>query len=258
MKTRLLIIIGIIALVLVSTFSYLQWGTNPSQLHCMFNPCSIELGGRPNLEDYPFGLTGPAMNQETCNNFVISQWQPTVEYREMVQQFLEICIQRGFMTYDLVERGKIADNFTFGPIQTATISAGGDIEKTIKILEEMYGKETIENLEETYEANHIKSIIHVDVDKEEYHTDDVIIISGYVEGIVSNTELNIIVRNPLMNMVSVSQVTISEDGMFTESLSIGGPLWEQNGIYSVSVQYGKATDHTDFLYLSDLESDDLL
>ncbi|MCV0409615.1 hypothetical protein [Nitrosopumilus sp.] len=47
MKTRLLIIIGIIVLVSVSFFSYLQWGTGtPSQLHCMFNKCGIELGGR--------------------------------------------------------------------------------------------------------------------------------------------------------------------------------------------------------------------
>ena len=64
MKTRSLIsIIVIITIILVSVLSYLQWGTgSPSQLHCMFNPCSIELGGRPNLEDYPFGLTGPTMN----------------------------------------------------------------------------------------------------------------------------------------------------------------------------------------------------
>lgn len=89
-------------------------------------------------EDYPFGLTGPTMNQETCNDFVISQWQPRVEYREMVQQFLEICIQRGFLTHELVERGKIADNFTMGPIQSAQTLAEGDIEKTIEILEETY------------------------------------------------------------------------------------------------------------------------
>jgi len=88
--------------------------------------------------DFPYGETGPMMNQETCDNFVISQWQPTVEDREMVQQFLEICIQREFMTTELVERGKVADNFTMGPIQSASTSAEGDIEKTIKILEEMY------------------------------------------------------------------------------------------------------------------------
>lgn len=88
--------------------------------------------------DYPFGSAGPMMNQETCNDFVISQWQPKVEDREMVQQFLEICIQREFLTSELVERGKIADNFTMGPIQLAQTLAEGDIEKTIKILEEMY------------------------------------------------------------------------------------------------------------------------
>ncbi len=175
----------------------------------------------------------------------------------MVQQFLEICIQREFVTPELVERGKIADNFTMGPIQSARTSAGGDIEKTIEILEEVHREQTIENLKETHD-DYINSTVHVSVDKEDYHTDDVVIISGYVQGIMSNTELNITIHNPLMDAVFVSQVTISEDGTFTESLSIGGPLWEQNGIYSVFAQYGTATDRTDFLYLSDLELDDLL
>lgn len=89
-------------------------------------------------ENYPFGLTGPEMSQQNCNDYVISQWQPRVKDREMVQQFLEICIQRGFMTHELVERGKVADNFTMGPIQSAQTLAKGDIEKTIEILEEMY------------------------------------------------------------------------------------------------------------------------
>ncbi|MGY5149544.1 MAG: hypothetical protein ACW9W3_05725 [Candidatus Nitrosopumilus sp. bin_68KS] len=217
----------------------------------------VERGWTEN-ESNLFDLTGRVMNQDTCNNFVISQWQPTVEGREMVKQFLEICIQNGFTTPELVERGKIADNFTYGPIQTAKNSAEGDIEKTIKILEEMYVEKTIENLENTHEEDHIKSVVHVNVDKEEYHTDNIVIISGYVEGIVPNTELNITIRNPLMDIVFVSQVTLSEDGAFTESLSIGGPLWEQNGIYSISAQYGEATDHADFLYLSDLEFEDLL
>lgn len=216
----------------------------------------IERGWAKN-DDYPFGIMGPIMSQESCDAHLLSQWQPTLEGREMVQQFLEQCIQRGFTTPELVERGKIADNFTFGPIQTAKKSAQGDIEKTIEILEEMYVEKTNENLEDIGEDN-ITSVVHVGVDKEEYHTDDVVIISGYIEEIVPNTELNITVRNPLMDVVFVSQVKISEEGIFTESLPIGGSLWRHNGIYSVFAQYGTATNHTDFLYLSDLESDDLL
>lgn len=214
--------------------------------------------GNIDHEYYPFGLLGPVMNQETCDRFVISQWQPTIEGKEKTQKFLEICIQRGFMTPELVERGKVADNFTTGTIQSAKMSAKGDIEKTIEILEEMYKEATIKNLEDTTKEDYFQSIVHVDVDKEEYRTDDVIIISGYVKDMIPDTELNIIVRNPLLDTVFVSQVKIFEDGTFAESLLIGGPLWKQNGMYSVYAQYGKAANHTDFLYLSDLESDDLL
>ncbi|AFS82592.1 hypothetical protein NSED_03930 [Candidatus Nitrosopumilus sediminis] len=100
--------------------------------------------------------------------------------------------------------------------------------------------------------------VHVETDKQEYHTNDVVIISGYVDNIGSNTNLTITIYNPLLEVVSILQVAISDDNTFEESLPIGGSLWEQNGIYSISVQYGKAADHTDFLYLSDLESDGLL
>lgn len=104
----------------------------------------------------------------------------------------------------------------------------------------------------------LQPVIHVETDKQEYHTNDVVMISGYVGDRISDTHLTITIHNPLLEVVSILQVTISDDGAFEETLPIGRTLWEQNGIYSVSVQYGKATDHTDFLYLSDLESDDLL
>ena len=89
-------------------------------------------------KSYPFGIMGPMMSQQNCNDYVIAQWQPTVEGREMIQQFFEICIAKGFTTPELVERGKIADNFTMGSIQSAQTIAGGDIGKTIEVLEEMY------------------------------------------------------------------------------------------------------------------------
>ena len=202
-------------------------------------------------------IMGPIMSQQSCNDYVISQWQSTFEGRERVQQFLEICIQTEFLTPELVERGKVANNFTYGPIQSAQTSARGDIEKTIENLEEMYREKTIENLD-VHEEDIDKAVVHVDVDKEEYYADDVVIISGSVEGIVPDAALNITVRNHLMDVVFVSQAIISEDGTFGESLLIGGPLWKQNVTYSVFVQHGKATDHADFLYLSDLGSDDLL
>jgi hypothetical protein len=104
----------------------------------------------------------------------------------------------------------------------------------------------------------LQSVVHVETDKQEYHTNDVVMISGHVDDKIPDTDLTITIRNPLLEVVSILQVTVSDDNTFVESLSIGGSMWEQNGLYSVSAQYGKATDYTDFLYLSDLESDDLL
>ena len=99
---------------------------------------------------YPFGPRGPIISQETCSDLVTSQWQPTIEGREMVQQSLEICIGLKFMTPELVERGKVADNFTTGSIKSAQKSAQGDVEKTIEILEQMYVEKTSDNLEKMH------------------------------------------------------------------------------------------------------------
>ena len=90
MKTRELTLIGIVALVLVSSFSYLQWGTgSPSQLHCMFNECSVDLGRRtvtpvpdPSMPITSFGLP----SETILDNYTRQQIQRILDKCDYVQK----------------------------------------------------------------------------------------------------------------------------------------------------------------------------
>ena len=45
------------------------------------------------------------------------------------------------------------------------------------------------------------------------------------------------------NVVSVEQITPDLDGKFAKDITTGGPLWTQDGIYTVSAQQGESPDH---------------
>jgi hypothetical protein len=103
------------------------------------------------------------------------------------------------------------------------------------------------------------SSIHLQTSKDVYNTNDVVMISGYVDRILHDTPITIVISDPLENIVTISQVEVVDDKTFVEYFQIGGPLWEQNGKYTVTVRYGeKNTAETTLLFLSDLDPDKLL
>ncbi|MCV0366356.1 MAG: hypothetical protein K5798_03695 [Nitrosopumilus sp.] len=113
-----------------------------------------------------------------------------------------------------------------------------------------------DNLKE--QISHI-SKIHFQTDKEVYNTGDIIMISGYVDRILYDTPITIVLANPLEDIVTIAQVTVDDDKTFVEYFKIGGSLWVQNGIYTATVRYGeKNIAETNFMFLSDLDPDDLL
>jgi hypothetical protein len=104
----------------------------------------------------------------------------------------------------------------------------------------------------------LTSSIRIQTDKEIYNTHDVIVISGSVDQMIPDAEMIISISNPLENIIAISQTSVVDD-RFVGRFQIDGPLWEQNGIYTISVSYGdENTVKTEFLFLSDLSPDDLL
>jgi len=66
-----------------------------------------------------------------------------------------------------------------------------------------------------------------------------------ITGHSDRTNLDIILKviAPNGNVVSVEQITPSLDGKFTKDITTGGPLWTQDGIYTVTAQQGESPEH---------------
>jgi predicted secreted protein with PEFG-CTERM motif len=59
----------------------------------------------------------------------------------------------------------------------------------------------------------------------------------------TNIDVTLKVIAPNGNVVSVEQITPDLDGKFEKSITTGGPLWTQDGIYTVTAQQGESADH---------------
>jgi predicted secreted protein with PEFG-CTERM motif len=61
-----------------------------------------------------------------------------------------------------------------------------------------------------------------------------------ITGITSHANNDVIftVTAPNGNLVSVAQITPDSNGDFATNISVGGPLWSQDGAYTVTAQQG--------------------
>ena len=66
-----------------------------------------------------------------------------------------------------------------------------------------------------------------------------------ITGQSDRTNLDVILKviAPNGNVVSVSQITPNLDGKFAKDITTGGPLWTQDGDYTVSAHQGDLADH---------------
>ena len=66
-----------------------------------------------------------------------------------------------------------------------------------------------------------------------------ITITGHATS--SNVPVTIMVIAPNGNVVSIDQITPDSDGSFTSTIGVGGPMWKQDGVYSITAQQGSAS-----------------
>ena len=64
-----------------------------------------------------------------------------------------------------------------------------------------------------------------------------ITITGHTTG---SDAVVIQVFAPNGNFMSADQVSPDSDGSFTSTLGVGGPMWKQDGVYTISAQQGSA------------------
>ena len=66
-----------------------------------------------------------------------------------------------------------------------------------------------------------------------------ITIAGHATS--SNVPVTIMVLAPNGNVVSIDQINPDSDGSFTSTIGVGGPMWKQDGVYSITAQQGSAS-----------------
>jgi predicted secreted protein with PEFG-CTERM motif len=81
-------------------------------------------------------------------------------------------------------------------------------------------------------------VITVTTDKPSYNDGDKIMISGSTKDYLGDTPLTLILRNPVGNIVTISQIPVGTNKTFSINLTAGGALWQAAGAYSIYAQYG--------------------
>ena len=71
---------------------------------------------------------------------------------------------------------------------------------------------------------------------------DTITVTGM--GLSDDTVVTFVVKSPNGNVVNLAQVSPDDDGGFTSVITTGGPLWKQDGIYTVTAQQFPNTLYT--------------
>ena len=72
---------------------------------------------------------------------------------------------------------------------------------------------------------------------------DIIGIAGYTSK--TNEDITFTVTSPNGNLVSINQLTPESSGDFATDITTGGPLWSQDGLYTVVAQQGNSLAFTD-------------
>jgi predicted secreted protein with PEFG-CTERM motif len=61
----------------------------------------------------------------------------------------------------------------------------------------------------------------------------------------TNEDITFTVKSPNGNLVSVDQISPESNGDFALDITVGGPLWSQDGMYTVVAQQGSGSAFTD-------------
>ena len=108
-------------------------------------------------------------------------------------------------------------------------------------------------------VNPAPSSIHLEIDRDTYAKNDIIIVSGTVSKILQNTVMLLVVFDPMGERVSMTLVDVDSNGEFTKKISMERSSWLQNGIYTIKVHYGDdVTVNTEFTFMMHLEDSKLL
>lgn len=83
----------------------------------------------------------------------------------------------------------------------------------------------------------------LEISAEALEGSDTITITG--SAVSRDTDITFSIHSPSGNLVSVEQVTPNPNGQFTVEIKTGGPLWTEDGVYTVTANQGIASEFED-------------
>ena len=70
---------------------------------------------------------------------------------------------------------------------------------------------------------------------------DVIKIKGSVKD--WGKDITLVVKSPIGNLITIDQVTPGISGDFEVEVKTGGPMWKEDGIYTITANQGESSEH---------------
>ncbi|MGD8708609.1 MAG: PEFG-CTERM sorting domain-containing protein [Nitrosopumilaceae archaeon] len=83
----------------------------------------------------------------------------------------------------------------------------------------------------------------LEISAEALEGSDTITITG--TAVSRDTDVTFSINSPSGNLVSVEQISPNADGDFTVEIKTGGPLWTEDGVYTVTANQGIASEFED-------------
>ena len=81
----------------------------------------------------------------------------------------------------------------------------------------------------------------ISMSAESQNGSDVIKIKGNTS--YSGTDITLIVKSPTGNLITIDQVTPGINGDFEVEIKIGGPMWKEDGMYTVTTNQGALSEY---------------
>jgi len=100
------------------------------------------------------------------------------------------------------------------------------------------------------EESSIGQKITLTTDNRAYTEGDIITISGKVDKIIVGLEVSLQVFFE-KNQIGISQIKISQDGAFTDTITVGGPLWKNEGTITIKATYGDISTENNIEFFKD-------
>ena len=92
--------------------------------------------------------------------------------------------------------------------------------------------------------------VSVWTDKADYGHNDMIMVTGQVANVASGYPVTVTVVSPLNSIVTIDQVSVTQDGTFETTLNTAGAMWKYDGTYTIKVNYGSAEKSNKVLKLN--------